>query len=323
MTLLSFEHLTEEACGLIGAFPPLPLVVQWASTLINELYRAKKMQHYKATNKNLYIPGVITTGLVSATRGSNTITGNTAASNSWLSGQQFATDGYSIRIKTVWYPIGDRQGVDLIIKPPALFAEDNATAHSYVILKRYHKLDPDVESLDEHMTHARFGSPLPVITHDQMNMLYPARWTSYASSGGVPLHVAEVEVSVDQVRQVEVYPYPQQSELLYYDAWVKPPEYGYEDNIPQFINYSALLEGVKHKLYEYQANHTTDIQMKQVMLNEKARQKTIWDKAKEELFLHESASHEGGIAVQLLRDRFVSTHRDINNAYSAVWSREP
>jgi hypothetical protein len=324
MALQTFEHLVSEASSLINTYPPIPLVVGWASSLISECARTKKMAHYRATQRNVYIPGTITTGLVTATRGSNTITGNTTASNAWLSGQQLASQQYFIRIKTVWYPIGDRQGADLIIKPPALFAEDSVSLHSYVLLKRYHALDPDVDSLDEHMTHARFGSPLPVITVDQMNSMYPARWTSYASSGGVPQHVCEVELTPDQRRQIEIYPYPQQSELLYYDAWVKPPEYLYTDYVPSFINYAALLEGVKYKLYEYEANKISDNpQMKQLMLNEKARQRTIWDKAREEIFLREASTHQGSMALQLLRDRFVTTHRDINNAYSQVWSREP
>ncbi len=322
MSLFSFESLALEATGLVGSTAPMPLVVSWASTLIQELSRIKKLQTYRVM-KELYIPSTITTGLVSATRDSNRVTGNGIAATAWLSGQELANESYYIRIRTIWYPIGSREGNTLTFKPPAFYAEDTITDHTYVLLKKYHKLSPDVDQLEEHMTHARFGSPLPIITKDQMDYLYPARWTSYASSGGVPQHVCEVELSVDQQRQVEVYPYSQLSEVLYYNAWLKPPEYKYTDYIPNFINYASLIEGVKHRLYEYEANRAKEVQMKQVLLNEKARQKTIWDRAKEELFLHEPALSQGGMSVQLLRDRFISTHRDINNAYSQVWSREP
>jgi hypothetical protein len=278
------------------------------------------VQHFKVF-KELYIPPVINAGLVNATRDSSVITGNAAAQAAWLGGHLLV--GRYIRIKTVWYPIGDQQGSTLKIKPPALFAEDSVTNHVYTIMKKYHELDTDVDLLDETMTNARFGSPLPIISKDQMDYLYPARWTSYASSGGVPQHVCEVEISVSGQRQVEVYPYPQLSELLYYNAWLKPPLFTYNDYLPNFINYSALLEGVKHKLYEHQVSKEKDVQRQGILMNLMSRQLTVWQNARAELFLHESATSQGGFAAQLLRDRFIPTHRDINNAYSQVWSREP
>lgn len=319
--MADFEQLALEASGLTNTSAPLPLVVGWSSTLINELSRTKKMQHLKRM-KELYIPPVITGGLVSATRDTEFITGNSDAQNAWLPGE-LLTENYYIRIKTVWYPIGAREGDKLIIRPPALYAEDSVTNHVYALMKKYHKLDDEVNLLDEHFTHGRFGSPLPVITKDQMDYLYPARWTSYASSGGVPQHVCEVEVSQDGHRQVEVYPYSQRSELLYYNAWVKPPTYTYTDPIPHFINYSALLEGVKLRCYEYAANREQDTNRAQMLHNMKARQETIWTRTKDEVFLHEAAASQGGMSAQLLKDRFNPTHRDINNAYSQVWSREP
>lgn len=320
--LTTFEQLVLEATGLVSSRAPLPLAVEWASTMINELSRTKKLQHYRTT-RELYLPPVITEGTVTATRDSFTITGNATAQAAWLSGHQMSNNNYYIRVKTIWYPIGDIQGVDLILRPPSRFAEDTATAHSYLILKKYHQLDQDVDQLDEHMTNARFGSLLPLISKDQMDFLFPGRWSTYSSSGGVPSYVCEIELSPDQRRQVEVYPYPQKSELIYYNAWLKPPPFQYTDPIPNFINYAALIEGVKYKLYEYEANRAQDPQMKQLLLNEKARQGTIWGDAKKELFLHEAAASQGGMSVQMLRDRFVSSHRDINSAYSQVWSREP
>src|SRR6266446_2974944 len=113
----TFEDLAREAIALTSSPAPLPLVVQWASTIINELSRVKKVQHFKVL-KELYIPPVINTGLVTATRDSGTITGNAAALAVWLGGHQLV--GRYIRIKTVWYPIGDQQGSTLKIKPPAL-----------------------------------------------------------------------------------------------------------------------------------------------------------------------------------------------------------
>lgn len=318
--MMTFEDLAREAIALTSSMAPMPLAVQWASTIINELSRVKKVQHFKVL-KELYIPPVITAGLVSATRDSGTITGDSTAQAVWLGGHLLV--GRYIRIKTVWYPIGDQQGATLKIKPPARFAEDTVTNHTYVILKKYHELDQDVDLLDETMTHARFGAPLPLISKDQMDYLYPARWSSYASSGGVPQHVCEAEISPNGQRQVEVYPYAQLSELLYYNAWLKPPLFTFESYIPNFINYSALLEGVKHKLYEYQVSKEREFQKQSVLMNLMSRQLTVWQNARAELFLHESAASQGGFSVQILKDRFVSHHRDINNAYSAVWSREP
>ena len=318
--MMTFEDLAREAIALTSSPAPMPLVVQWASTMINELSRVKKVQHFKVL-RELYIPPVLNTGLVSATRDSANLTGNAAALAAWPGGHQLV--GRYIRIQTVWYPIGDQQGTVLKIRPPALFAENSVTLHSYVIQTRYLELDEDVDLLDEHMTHGRFGSPIPVITKDQMDALYPGRWSAYASSGGVPQHVCEVEVSLRGRRQVEVYPYSQTSELLYYNAWLKPPAYTYDQYLPNFINYAALVEGVKHRLYEYHAAREQEPQRQAVLMNLAARQRTIWQDARAELFLHEAAAAQGGLSMMLLKDRFVATGRDINNAWSAVWSREP
>ncbi len=318
--MMTFEDLAREAIALTSSPAPMPLVVQWASTIINELSRVKKVQHFKVM-RELYLPPVLNTGLVSATRDSATITGDGAALAAWPPGHQLV--GRSIRIQTVWYPIGDQQGATLKIRPPALYAENSVSLHSYVILTKYHELDEDIDLLDESMTHGRFGSPIPLISKDQMDLLYPGRWTSYSSAGGVPQHVCEVEVSLRGRRQVEVYPYSQLSELLYYNAWLKPPAYTYDQYLPNFINYAALVEGVKQRLYEHLAAREKDPQRQAVLMNLAARQRTIWQDARAELFLHESAAAQGGLSVQLLRDRFTPAHRDINNAYSQVWSREP
>src|SRR5712691_7255779 len=167
--MMTFEDLAREAISLTSSPAPMPLAVQWASTILNELSRVKKVQHFKQA-KDLYIPPVITAGLVSATRDSAVVTGDAPAQAVWLGGHSLV--GRFIRIKTVWYPIGDQQGAVLTMKPPALFAEDSVTAHTYVILKKYHELDTDVDLLDETMTHARFGSPLPIISKDHMDYLY-------------------------------------------------------------------------------------------------------------------------------------------------------
>lgn len=304
----TMEQVAREARALSTSDASIPLIVQWLNRRIAEIAAQKQLNHYRRV-RELSLPAVIDDGTVTITRGSQIVAGS-------ATGWTFDLDdgSYFFRGRTAWYKIAQVQSSTSIILE-STFAEDDLSAASYRIVKRYHKLPLDTSQYDS-FVHERTAEPLTILDLEELDKMDPSRWFN---SGGIPNVVVEVEPAADGSRQIEIYPYAATSEILVYLAWIKPPDLGWQEQFPSFLKPHVLLEGILVDCYRYKASRETDANMTALWLNEVRRQDTKWQGMIPQAILQESGSSNAQFMVQHLNERRDRRRRDITSAYDQVW----
>lgn len=323
----TFEDLARRAQGLTSLPIPMPLAVQWASDRVHELLGKRRVSILKR-NLELSIPGPIgqgiTTpvpGLVTATRGSTNVTGDAAAQTAWatLAGQ--FPQGWFIRPRNAWYRVAGKTATTIILESP--FAEQSVTGVGYNLVQRYHQLPGNVYQLDEgSFVLARLGMPLSFMAETAFVQNYPHRWGLSLGSLSLPNIVCEVEPGPGDVRQLEIYPYPPQSEMITYAAYVLRPDWTYADQLPLGLEVQHILPGLLGDFYAWAASQTgLPAEQKQLFLNEKARSLTRWENAKEAGLQRMESNRMKGFLV--LGPASMARHGGggIRTAADHVWSR--
>lgn len=319
--MLTYEVLCNHALGLAQCDAPLPLVVQWASRRTHEFAGKHRLQSYKR-GKELYLPAAVTAGTVTATRDSSIVLGNGAAQAAWaLLGEPFP-QGWFVRVASAWYRVAGKTATTLELE--SRFAENSHISSSYTLVKRYHSLAQDVLWFDDQsFILSRLGSSLESLSEEDLNRLYPQRWGIYSGGLSIPQLVCEVEPAADGSRQLEVYPYPSQSELISYLGWITPPNYTFADPLPPFIDMDTLVPGVLSDIYKWKANaQETKFDERQLYQNISARENTVWEAMKDQGVSKATGSKVTSVVVVRPglnnRGRFA---RGITSAYDQVWSR--
>lgn len=310
MPLATIEDLANMAKSLAASDASVPLAAQWVNTRIAEVAGQRRLRFYRRL-KELYTPATYTTGTCTVERDSVVVAGS-------LTVWDPTHEEWFFRAGVNWYRVESVfSGTVLHLASP--YAEQSITGSSYVLVKRFHALDPDVRAFsDQSFTHGRTGQPLQVITQEELNMSYPSR---YYGAGGLARVLAEAEPHYSGARQVELFPYASTSELYYYLAWVKPEPLELDDPIPSFINPYALLEGIKADMLFYKASRATEPTMAQILFNEHRRQVTHWHGKIQEALLQEPGIDDRQFVVQSLKDRRGLQEHGIYTAYDQVWSR--
>jgi len=305
----------------------MPLAVQWCNDRVHELLGQRRVAILKR-NCELSIPapigqGVATppAGLVSATRGSTVVAGDTTAQAAWETLPAIFPQGWFIRVQAAWYRIASRTHHSIILESP--FAENSVSNRSYTLVERYHQLPPDVYQLDEgSFVLARIGLPLSFLSETELTLNYPHRWGLFTGGISIPRMVAEVEPGPGDIRQIEVYPYPSQSEMLTYAAYTMRGDFTYSDQLPLGLEVQHLIPGVLADFYSWAASQPTlPADQKNLALNEKARSLTRWERAKEAGLLRLQTNRMVGFVLLGPASRTHRPTRGIRDAWSEVWSR--
>ena len=314
----TFEELARRAQGLTQLMPSMPLAVQWASDRVHELLGKRRVAIYKR-NLELSIPGPVTAGTVTVARGERAVVGNAAAQTAWASLDASFPDGWFMRPRAAWYRIAGRTATSITLE--SAYAEADVAAVSYTLAKHYHALPPSVYQLDEaSFVLPRLGQPLEFLSETMLTLRYPNRWGIYFGGMSLPHSIAEVEPAASGARQVEIYPYPNQSELVTYAAYVDPPPFTYASILPLGLDIHHLLPGLMADFYAWGAEDVQDAQLHGIMLNEKARCLTRFESAKEQALQHLESGRTTGFVLMTQHRRGWSPG-GIRDAYSEVWSR--
>jgi hypothetical protein len=99
--------------------------------------------------------------------------------------------------------------------------------------------------------------------------------------GNIPTHVAQVGTDSSNNLIYEIYPPPEESEIIHYIYWNLPSTLTANSTIPAVIDPYTLKEGVLIDLYRYEkaaARRNLQIEAANSWSNDEARQRTIWKK---------------------------------------------
>ncbi len=324
----TFEDLARRAQGLTNLMPPMPLAVQWASDRVHELLGKRRVALYKR-NLELSIPAPVTAGVVAINRGQRFVVGDTVAQTAWLLalddgvGGTFP-DGWFIRVRAAWYRVAGRvqDGSGSIrIELESSYAESDVAGVSYTLCRHYHALPASIYQVDEDtFVLSRLGQPLEFLNESVMTMRYPNRWGIYFGGMSLPHSLCEVEPTADERIQLEIYPYPNQSEMVSYAGYVIAPPFTYQSQLPRGLEVHHVLPGLMADFYAWAIEDVKDAQVMGVMLNEKARCLTRFESAKEQALLHMESNRMRGF-VLVGRKRHGWSPGGIRTAYAEVWSR--
>jgi len=187
----------------------------------------------------------VTTGTVTVAEGSTSVTG---IGTTWATSPgAFATGTnpyWAFRCGTAWYAVDVVTGNTSLTLTTA-FSEDSVTAGSYDLVKRYHKLATNARWLGQ-FVHSRLGVLLgEPISMDELDTLDPRR----SFVGSLPTRVSVVGITPTTatdgygIIMVEVYPYPDDAEMLKYIYWDLPSTISVDTVIPPQIDGYILKEG--------------------------------------------------------------------------------
>lgn len=307
------EDIARHVAGLASLDVDLQLVGTWVSSRWAECAASATLRALRKVGE-LVIPAPYTTGTVTITRGSKTVTG---------SGTTFTDShvGQHIRIATSWYEIGQfTSATSLQLKSD--FAEDDVAAGGFTIVQRRHTLNSNARHLGQ-FVHMRHRRPLTVSSLEGLDRTDTSRY----SINSYPRYVAEVELGDNMERRVEIYPFSSTSELIHYIYWADPPTLGFKSYIPGLGNEESLREGVMVDVYRhlmFKALNAGSVDQAAFLRNEFRAQETRW------LSIHRTRviSQDAGLD----DDEFIlergpahplEENRDIRTARDQVWSTVP
>lgn len=308
--MATVEEVARHLAGVTASNEDAMLVGTWVSQRWQEIANANTLRSLRRGGE-LVLPAPITDGTVTVTQDSTQVVGVGTDFTSELEGRFFKS-------RTVWYEI-EQVVTPLELRLKTVYTEDTAVGAGSTIIKRYHRLEPEVRKLGL-FRHQRTRQFLEVSSQEGMDMAAPSRW----ALSSVPHWVVEQEPDPDGTKVVEIYPYSARLETINYIYWKAPQNLAYEDQIPAFIDIESLREGVMIDIMRNKMFRLIDLgqqQAAELMRNEYRAQETRWfqthrprvlsqDDALDDLevLLTNSRAHPRG-----------SASRAITTAYDQIW----
>lgn len=268
------------------------LAAQWVGQRYAELCARAKFRHLRQFGQ-IYLPAPFTTGTVTITLDSPTVTADATAlanfqTNKFYQFPEGFTDlWFRPQIGTSWYRIAEVTTAGVItLETP--FAQDNGyiaagatvqTGVTFYILPRYITLDPTARQLGVFMCDFLFR-PLRLCSEDDLNRWAPNRFlvSTY------PQYVAELNNDTDttgQPKQVEIYPWPQQSVTMHYTYWQTPTILSWDEYLPPTIDPDILRTGAEIDASTNKAGKAIKLgklQEAAYWRSEAARLETAWER---------------------------------------------
>lgn len=248
-------------------------VAKWIDNRYKEMVAKVRFKSLRTVGE-LSIPGKYDTGTAAITRGNTAVTGTGTAwqTNIGAGAQEY----WFIRFVSAWYKIASIGG-ELAMTLASAFAEDDQTAASYTAIKRFHPLNSNARIVGT-FVHTRLREELDVLSLTELDILAPGR----ILVGTQLRFVALVGVDTSNNLMVEVYPPPNESEIIHYIYYNIPSTLSLGSTIPPQIDPYTLKEGVLLDLYRLEKTRALrrgTVDVAATWRNEEKAQKTIWDRA--------------------------------------------
>jgi hypothetical protein len=270
------EEIARDLLGSLAADAGVPTAAKWIGNRYKELVSRVRFRHLREIGE-LQMPAEVTAGTVSATRDSTTVTPNATAQAAWLTSPGVASHEYwYIKISSAWYKVASVDALAATLTLATAFSEDDVSAGSYSLVKRYHALDSNARWLGQFI-HTRLRVPLDgPMPHEAFEIRYPGR----TLTGHFPLAVAQVGVDSNNYPMVEIYPPPDESEIIHYVFWNLPTALTISSTIPAQIDGYILKEGSLIDAYRYEkarARRAGSFEEANSWRNDEFAQMTKWE----------------------------------------------
>lgn len=271
----------------------------------------------------LSVPGAIDSGTVTVTRGSTTVTPDATAQAAWVTSPGVGDQYYwQFRARNTWYTVSSIAALGATLELTSEFAEDDVAAGDYELVKRWNPLASNARWLGEFVL-PRLQLPLSPLSLEQMDMAYPGR----VLVGGYPRVVCEVGVinaGSNDVRVVEAYPIPTDSEMIGYIYYALPSTLTLASNIPTFIEAYILKEGVLIDAYRKLMNKhlkAGNVEQAGFYRNEYRTQETRWKNYIEDMVKQDRGMDDISFILTSLRATMSADHDNERTAHDYVYNR--
>jgi hypothetical protein len=269
--MATVEELVNDIRSLSPMNVPIPAVAKWLDNRYRELVSKARYRHLRKLGE-LVIPGEITTGTVTTTRGSTAVAGDSTTFETEV-GSSGAQTHYYFRASSAWYKIASITDETNLVLDTA-FSEDAVTDGSYSIVKRTHALASDARWINE-FVHLRLRRPLDLMSPEELEITFPGR----RLSSSYPIAVTLDGIESNGYWQAEFYPYPEDSEIIRYSYLALPTALTLGSTIPQQIEAYILKEGVLIDVYRYlkiKAIEAGQVEAAGIYRNDERAQATVW-----------------------------------------------
>lgn len=296
--MVTVDDIAREALNSVGSNAGLIQAIKWVSQRYRQLAQRGKMRHLRRIGE-VIIPAAVTDGTITATRGSEVVTGNTTAQAAWLAvGNPDVTGsgmvGRYFRYRRDWYEIEDlipdgSGGVSLKLR--SQIAEDASTAVNYKIVQKHTRMPADMQSMGL-FVQMRLWRPLTEMSIMELDLTQPER---LFVAGTGPEMYAEIGDDAQGIRTVEFYPYPLENELIRFTYYTRSPDLNPGDRIPNAIATEVLKSGALVDIFRWemaQALRDNRVETAAVWRNELRAQETTWMKRMEEAMVAERANDD-------------------------------
>lgn len=307
------EDVARHVAGITSSEQDLLLISTWINQRWKELANTNTLRMLRRTGELTTQP-THEDGTIDVTQGSRAVTGT---ATNWTPDLA----GLYLRQKTNWHRIA------LVNSPTSLtlesaFAEPTTTGSGYFIVRRAYRLAPNIRKLLPVVAHMRLRRTVQVVSRESLDMSIPSRF----SINQVPQYICEVEPDVDGTKQVEIYPFPRQPELLHYIYWLEPFDLDMRDQMPSFIDIEAFREGVmidlmRHRMFTLM--HEGKARESELMRNEYQATLSRWNNTyKTRVLSQDDALDDLEFLLTRTSRRPMwggADNRIIDDAYAHVW----
>lgn len=269
-TMATVDSIIKDLIASAPMSVPPVTAAKWINNRYQELVSQTQFRNLRR-EAELQVGGQVSTGTVSFTNGSSTVTG---AGSTFITeiGTGTQTD-YFIRTPENWYRIDSiTSEVELELETPYFGA--TTTGSAYIIVRRFYNLSTDARWVDNFVD-AEHYMDIPVVSATELDVSYPGR----IITSGYPIAIAQVgnNTSTGAIR-IELYP-PGNGNLIKYNYWAIPSNLSLGDSIPTIIDAYVLKEGAMVDVYraaKFDQIKSGSVDAAAVFANEEAKQRTIW-----------------------------------------------
>ena len=309
--MATVEDIVKDVQAISPNDSPTVAIARWLDNRYRELVSKVQFRHLRKTAE-LVLPATITSGTVTATRGSTTVTGT---------GTTWATDPgtgdnahHYIRIREAWYKIASVAS-DTSLTLSQAYSEASGSDVTYAIAKRTHSLNASVRWLGEFIF-PRLRYNLVRMGLAELEITYPGRHQAQM----YPTCWAQQGVDDDGTVTVEIYPPPRETELIKYTYWEIPNRLGFLDTIPNQIDPYVLKEGVLIDFYRHLMVlnlQNGSVEVGSLYMKAEMDQQKIWNRAILDAVKTQKAANDVSFALKYWKD---SSIRDIKTARDQIYS---
>lgn len=307
------EEVARDLLGSIATDAGLPLAVKWISNRYAQLVNRVRFKHLRKVGE-LSLPDVVDTGTVTTTRDSTAVSGDSTTFETDVASD---VDKHFLRASSAWYRLSSVTDETNLVLASG-FAEDAVTDGAYKIVQRHHALNTSARWIGS-FVHTRLRRPIDLISPEELDIIAPGRVHI-----GLPLLVAQKGFDVTNgLMIVEVYPPPEESEILHYVYWELPSTLSITSTIPEVIDPFVLKEGAYIDACRFEMSMSLrkgNIEQAAVWRNESRAQETKWKTIMMDAVRADRGADDISFILQLARGK-PGEARDYRTAHDIVASR--